>query len=166
LVGSSEAKKVPGLVRFFSRDFLIVFLTSPHREAPQNTTKQNREKIGLGFFCRFFCKNLSTRFFGKTFFVVLLNSRRKEAPEKAIIKKIKEKRHRNFCRFSENFLGKVFDMDFLHFFKTVFLNSPHRETPKNVIKKKPRKYFFGVGWFLESQAYIRRGPSLFFWSAS
>jgi hypothetical protein len=31
-------------------------------------------------------------------------------------------------------------MDFLHFFfLIVFLNSPHRETPKNVLKKKVKK---------------------------
>jgi hypothetical protein len=34
--------------------------------------------------------------------------------------------------------------DFLfRFFFIVFLNSPHRETPKNVIKQI-RKYFYGV----------------------
>jgi hypothetical protein len=95
--------------QIFLGDFFIVFLNSPHRETPKNVIKQNREKIGLGFFCRFFCKNFSTPFFCKTFFVVFLNSHRKETPEKAIKqKKVEEKRHRNFCRFSENFLGKSF----------------------------------------------------------
>jgi hypothetical protein len=67
LVGSSEAKKVPGLglVRFFD-GFLCVFFT-PYRETPKNVIKKNRGKDGLGFFCRFFCKNFSARFFIKRF---------------------------------------------------------------------------------------------------
>jgi hypothetical protein len=40
--------------QIFVRDFFIVFLNSPHRETPKNVIKQNREKIGFGFFCRFF----------------------------------------------------------------------------------------------------------------
>jgi hypothetical protein len=66
-LGSSGAKKVPGMVRFILR-FFIMFLNSPHRETPKNVIKENREKIGFGFFCRLFCKNLTTRFFCKTFF--------------------------------------------------------------------------------------------------
>jgi hypothetical protein len=42
----------------------------------------------------------------------------------------------------------------------VFLNSPYRETPKNV---KKRGHFLGFGWFLESQSNIRSGPSCLFW---
>ena len=68
-------KKYQGWSDFFSR-FFIVFLNSPHRETPKNVIKENREKIGLGFFCRFFCKKFSTRFFCQTFFVVFLNSHR------------------------------------------------------------------------------------------
>jgi ubiquitin C-terminal hydrolase len=120
LVGSPEAKKVPvpGLVSFFSR-FFIVFLNSPHRETPKNVIKQNREKIGLGFFVDCFVKTFrhDTRFFCKTFFVVLLNSHRKETPKKAIKqKKAEEKRQSNFLSILRIFSEKVFDMDFLHFF--------------------------------------------------
>jgi hypothetical protein len=60
LVGSSAAKKVPGLVRFF-----VVFLNSPHRETPQNVIKTNREKPALEFlsiFCKIMLK-LFARFF-------------------------------------------------------------------------------------------------------
>jgi hypothetical protein len=108
-------KKYQGWSDFFPR-FFIVFLNSPHRETPKNMIKQNREKIGLGFFCRFF-KNFSTRFFCKTFFVVLLNSHRKESPENAIKQKKSRKNDIEiFVDFLRIFSGKVFDMDFLHFF--------------------------------------------------
>jgi hypothetical protein len=43
-------------------------------------------------------------------------------------------------------VGQIFSRDFF----IVFLNSPYRETPKNVLKKKVKKKKFGVGWFLES----------------
>jgi hypothetical protein len=36
--------------QIFFRDFFIVFFYSPHRETPKNVIKENREKIGLGFF--------------------------------------------------------------------------------------------------------------------
>jgi hypothetical protein len=67
--------------QIFFREFFIVFLNSPHRETPKNVIKENRlnrEKIGLGFFCRFFCKSFRHDFFVKcqTFFVVFLNSHR------------------------------------------------------------------------------------------
>jgi hypothetical protein len=65
LVGSSEAKKVPGLVRFFP-DFFIVFLNSPHRETPKNVIKKSR-KIGFGFFVVFFAKTFRHDFFVKRF---------------------------------------------------------------------------------------------------
>jgi hypothetical protein len=66
LVGSSEAKKVPGLVRFlFNRGFGEInrAFELPSPRNAQKRDKQNREKIGFGLFCRFFGKNLSTRFF-------------------------------------------------------------------------------------------------------
>jgi hypothetical protein len=49
LVGSSEAKKVPGLVSFFviCEIILIVFLNSPHQETPKNVFKKIERKIGL-----------------------------------------------------------------------------------------------------------------------
>jgi hypothetical protein len=57
LVGSSEAKKVPGLARF-PPDIFIVFSYS--RETPKNVIKLNREKIGFGFFVDFFVKLFDT----------------------------------------------------------------------------------------------------------
>jgi len=75
LVGSSEAKKVPGLVRFFWGDFLIVFLNSPHRETPKNVIKKIEKKLVWDFVVDFFEKVFDTVFW-KTFFVVFLNSHR------------------------------------------------------------------------------------------
>jgi hypothetical protein len=46
LVGSSEAKKVPGLVRFLC-EFFIAFFNSLHQETPKNVIKTNREKKSL-----------------------------------------------------------------------------------------------------------------------
>jgi hypothetical protein len=72
LVGSSEAKKVPGLVKK-SEIFCRVFELPSPRNA-QKRDKQNREKTG--FFLSIVLKNFSKRFFWKTFFVVFLNSHR------------------------------------------------------------------------------------------
>jgi hypothetical protein len=44
----------------FFRDFLIVFLHSPHRETPKNVIKKNREKIGFGFLVDVFEKLFDT----------------------------------------------------------------------------------------------------------
>jgi hypothetical protein len=71
LVGSSEAKKVPGLVSFFPRFFYRVF----ELPSPRNAEKRDK-KIGFGFSSRFFRKNFSTRFFFNFFVLVLLNSHR------------------------------------------------------------------------------------------
>jgi hypothetical protein len=69
LVGSPEAKKVPRLVRLFPEIFFyrVLLLLSPR--TPKNVIKENREKYGFDFFCRFLCKNVLTRFCCKTFFV-------------------------------------------------------------------------------------------------
>jgi hypothetical protein len=55
-------------------------------------------------------------------------------------------------------------MDFLpkHFCRVFELPLPR--TAQKRTKKSLKKYF-GVGWFLESQSNIRRGPSCFFFSA-
>jgi hypothetical protein len=89
LVGSSEAEKVPGLVRFLSDIFYRVFeLPSPPKNA--QTT---------GFVCRFVFK---------TFFVLFLNSSRWELPENAIKQnKVEEKLTSNTLSV---FSGKVFDI--------------------------------------------------------
>jgi hypothetical protein len=44
-------------------DIFMVFSNYPRREKPKNVIKQNREKLGFGFFPRFFGKNFSTRLF-------------------------------------------------------------------------------------------------------
>jgi hypothetical protein len=56
LVGSPEAKKVPGLVRFSPEIcFYSCFLLLSPR-TPKNAIKENREKYGFGFFVDFFVK--------------------------------------------------------------------------------------------------------------
>jgi hypothetical protein len=46
----------------------------------------------------------------------------------------------------------------------VFLNSPCRETPKNALKKKPRKKKVGgVGGWVWDLVKARGGPSICFW---
>jgi hypothetical protein len=82
-----------------------VFLNSPHRETPKNVKKENREKIGFGFFVDFFVKHFRHDCFVKLF------------------------RHGRFA-----------------IFLMVFLNSPCRETPKNVIKQIQEKQ--KVGWWV------------------
>jgi hypothetical protein len=71
-------------------------------------------------------------FFWKTLVVVFLNSHRQEAPVNAI--KQKKSWRKTDIEISVEFLRifaeNVFDMGFLPFFFNVFLNSPHRETPK------------------------------------
>jgi hypothetical protein len=54
LVGSSEAKKVPGLVSFF--DFFVVFLNSPHRETSKKRDEKIEKKTVLDSFVDFFAK--------------------------------------------------------------------------------------------------------------
>jgi hypothetical protein len=51
-----------------------------------------------------------------------------------------------FFFFVETF-DFVFDMDFCKNIFMVFLNSPCRETPKNVLKKKSNKK--KVGWWVD-----------------
>jgi hypothetical protein len=53
----------------------------PRRETPKNAIKQNREKIGFGFFGVPLGKNFSTWAFGKRVDVVLLNPHRRETPK-------------------------------------------------------------------------------------
>jgi hypothetical protein len=70
LVGSSEAKKLPGLglVRFFPEIVYDVFELPSPSNAPKRD-KQIEKKAVFGMFCRFVCKNFSTRFFCTIFFV-------------------------------------------------------------------------------------------------
>jgi hypothetical protein len=55
------------------------------------------------------------------------------------------------------FLGKVFDMD--------FLNSPCRETPKNVLKKKVKKKKSDGGWLGLGFSKCTGGSVDLFWAA-
>jgi hypothetical protein len=76
LVGSSEAKNVPGLVRFFpnTQYLLLCFFTpAPYRETPKNAIKEieNKSQIGFGFFVDFFVKT-----FRHDLFVNVFNSHR------------------------------------------------------------------------------------------
>jgi hypothetical protein len=60
------------------------------------------------------------------------------------------------------FSEKVFDMDFLQNYFDVFLNSPYRETPKNVLKKNARKKHLGlVGSSKVNQIYAGVSRVLF-----
>jgi hypothetical protein len=52
LVGSSEAKKVPGLVRFFCEIFYRVFELPSPRNAKKREKKKIEKKSVLDFFCR------------------------------------------------------------------------------------------------------------------
>jgi hypothetical protein len=74
LVGSSEAKKVPGLVGFFLRFFYRVFELPSPRNAQKRDKKKSR-KNQFWIFLSIFLKNFSTQFFGKTFSVVPFDSR-------------------------------------------------------------------------------------------
>jgi hypothetical protein len=150
-------KKYQGWSVLFSR-FFIVFLNSPHRETPKNVIKKNREKIGFGFFWSIFLKNFSTRFFCKTFFVVLLNSPHQETPKNAIkTKKVEEKLiSKNLSVFWEFSRKKFSTWTFYKNIFMVFLNSPYRETPKNVLKKNPKNNILGlVGSSRVNQIYVK-----------
>jgi hypothetical protein len=46
-----------------------------------------------------------------------------------------------------DFFGKSFRHGLFAKKITVFLNSPYRKTPKNVVKTNVKTFFWGVGWF-------------------
>jgi hypothetical protein len=76
-------------------------------------------------------------------------------------KKVEEKLT---SKFFVEILGNFFGMDFLQKYFMVFLNSPCRETPKNVLKKKSRKKKSRmVGGWVGDSVNVRGGPSIFFW---
>jgi hypothetical protein len=138
LVGSSEAKKVPGLVRICLGTFYRVFeLPSPRNAQKRDKKKPRKNRFGI--FCRFCCKAL---------FVVLLNPHRQEAPENTI----KQKKSRGktdieiFVDFLRIFSEKVFDMDFLQkYFYGVF-ELPLPRNAQNVLKKKSDGGWVGMGF--------------------
>jgi hypothetical protein len=98
--------------------FFIVLLNSPHRQTP----KKNKEKVGFGLLVIFFGKNFSTRFvLQNVFYSAFELPSLKKKTENAITQK--KSRKRTFCQNT----------------CMVFLNSPCRETPKNVQKKVKKK---------------------------
>jgi hypothetical protein len=110
LVGSLEAKKVPGLARFYILfDTFLSWFWTPLTEKRPKTWLNKIEKTNvLGLFCRFFCNFVSTRLFCKTFFVVFLNFHRHRWEKIENAKKQKKSRknwNRNFCRFFRKTFG-------------------------------------------------------------
>jgi hypothetical protein len=94
--------------QIFLGDIFVVFLTSPHREAPKNVRKTIREKVGFGFW-----SNFLTRFFCKTFFCSVfelpsLKNTQKRDKTKQIEEKLTSK-----TEFFVEVLDLFFDMDFL-----------------------------------------------------
>jgi hypothetical protein len=66
LVGSSEAKKVPGLVRFFSGIFCRVFDLPSPRNAQARDNKIEKKSV-WDFFVDFFVKTFRHDLFAKRF---------------------------------------------------------------------------------------------------
>jgi hypothetical protein len=144
--GPAKKKKsgtpgVGGWVRVRNRTrvrfFFIVFLNSPHRETPKNVIKKNSKKSRFWIFVRIFCKNFSTRFFLYNVFCSVfelpsLKNTRKRDKTKKVEEKLTSK-------ILSKFWKKVSTWTFCKNIFMVFLNSPCRETPKNVLKKKSRK---------------------------
>ena len=134
-----------------------MFLNSPCREAPKNVIKKKSRKSRFWIFGRIFCRNFSTRFFLQNVFCSvfelpsLRNTRKRDKT-----KKVEEK-------LTSNFLSKYFSTwAFCKHIFMVFLNSPCRETPKNVLKKKSqKKKSQGVGRWVWDLVTVRGGPSIF-----
>jgi hypothetical protein len=127
--------------------------------------KQNRKKIGFGFLVDFFVKTFRDDRFCNTCFVVrsafdLPSLRSTRSRDKT--KKAEEKLTSKFLPIC---LEIVFDVDFLQKYLMVFLNSPYRETPENVLNKKcqEKKNWLVVGW-LWGLAIVRGGARrILFW---
>jgi hypothetical protein len=137
-----------------------VFLNSPHRETPKNV-KKNREKVGFGFLVEFFRekKLFDTIFLQNVFCSVFELPSLKNTRKRDKTKKVEEK-------LTSNFLSKIWKYfstwTFCKNIFMVFLNSPCREAPKNVLKKKPGKKSRVVGGWVWDLANVRGGPSIFF----
>jgi hypothetical protein len=144
--------------QFFCKTLFVVLLNSNRCETPENAIKphKNRGKVDIEIFVDFFGESFRHGLFAKIFVVVFLNSPCRETPQAP--KRTKKK--------STGGSGWVWDVDkgpakknrgppwwvggweyekglgsdfFWWFFFIVFLNSSHRETPKNVIKKIEKK---------------------------
>jgi hypothetical protein len=135
-VGGSEHEKGTGSDLFFRYFFYRGFGLPSPRNAQKRDKKESR-KNQFWIFGRIFVKTFRHDLFCKTFFVVFF-----ELPSLGITrkrdktKKVEENLTSNFLSI---FLGKAFDMDFLQKYFMMFLNSPYRETPKNVLKKKSQE---------------------------
>jgi hypothetical protein len=140
LVGSSEAKKVPGRVSFFPQDLCVVVLNSTHRETPKNVIKRNRENR-FGIFCRFFwvkkLKAFRHDLFVKRFLWCFLNSHRKETPKNAIKQKKSRKNNKEiFVDFLRIFWDKASDFFQNRVFELPSPRNVQKRTKKKVKKKK------------------------------
>jgi hypothetical protein len=137
-VGPSEAKKGPGS-GFFSFFFYRLF-ELPHRETPENVTK-NREKIGFGFLVdflfSFFAISFSNVFCSVFELPSLRNTRKRD------FKKVEKKLTPKFLSIFWDFFST---WTFCKNISVVFLNSPCREASKNVQKSKSREKKSGDGW--------------------
>jgi hypothetical protein len=135
----------------------VVLLNSLHRETPKNVIKKIDKKTVWDFLSIFWLKPFDTIFLYNAFCSVfelpsLRNTRKRDKAKKA-----EEKLTSKFCRF---FSGKFSWGLFVKMFLMVFLNSPYRETPENVLKKKARGK--KVGWWAWDLANARGGgPSIF-----
>jgi hypothetical protein len=118
----------------FSRYFFYRDIELPSPRNAQNRDKKKSRKSRFGTSGRNFCKSFSTRFFLQNVFCSvfklpsLKNTRECDRTKKSRGKV-------DIVIFVET-LGKVFGTDFLPKYFMVFLNSPCRETPKNLLKKK------------------------------
>jgi hypothetical protein len=126
--------------------FLGVSRRGELKKSPGSTWTYFLQKVNVESFSRknrqfvFQKKNFSTRFFLQNVFELpsLRNTRKRDKT-----KKVEEKLT---SKFFVEILEKVFDMTFCKNIFMVFLNSPCRETPKNVLKKKSRKKKSHCGW--------------------
>jgi hypothetical protein len=142
VVGGWVAGKKRTRVRFI---FSIFFYRVFELPSPRNAQKRDNkiEKSGFWIFGRIFCKSFWTRFvlqnvFCSVFELPSLRNTRKRDETKKV-----EEQLTSICfRF---FWKKLSTWTFCKNAFVVFLNSPCRETPKNVLKKKSRKK---VGWWV------------------
>jgi hypothetical protein len=90
--GGVRGQKRTGVRFIFSIFFLIVFLTSPHRETPKNAIKKISRKVGFGLLVECFVKSFRQGVFAKIFLWCFLNSPCRETPKNVLKKKVKKKK--------------------------------------------------------------------------
>jgi hypothetical protein len=136
----------------------IVFLNSPHRETPKNVIEKNREEVGLGFFRRSYCK----MFFCSACVFELPSLRNTRKHDKTKKSQGKTDIEIFVDLFWERFSTGLFTQNIV----MMFLNSPYRETPKNVLRtkkqvKKKKSAGVWVVWDLANCAgNCARSPNL------